>query len=148
MKSLNYKTQSAKSHEVERAWHLFDAQDAVVGRMASEIAKLLRGKHKASYTPHVDTGDYVVVVNVDQIRFTGNKMKQKEYLRYSGYPGGLRSKRAEEIMETHPERILESAVRGMLPKTTLGRQMFKKLFIYSGEEHPHKAQKPTPFKLS
>lgn len=147
VKSLNYKTQSAKKEEVERAWHHFDATDAVVGRLATEIARLLRGKHKPSYTPHVDTGDYVIVTNVENIRFTGNKMKQKEYLRYSGYPGGQKSKRAEEIMATHPERILESAVRGMLPKNTLGRQMFKKLFIYTGEEHPHQAQKPTSYNL-
>ena len=147
MKALNYKTQSAKKEEVERSWHLIDATDMVVGRLSTEVARLLRGKHKTSYTPHVDTGDFVIIVNADQVRFTGSKMKQKEYQTYSGYTGGQKRKRAEEVMATHPERILENAVKGMLPKNTLGRQMFKKLFVYAGEEHPHQAQKPQPYKF-
>lgn len=145
--SLNYKTKSAKNEEVQRDWHLIDAENMVVGRMSTEIARLLRGKHKPSYTPHVDTGDYVVIINAELVRFTGNKMKDKEYITYSGYPGGQKRKRAEEVLAKHPERLIESAVRGMLPKNRLGRQMFKKLFIYTGGEHPHQAQKPEPYKF-
>lgn len=147
MNSLNYRTKSAKKEEVQRAWHLIDAENMVVGRMSTEIARLLRGKHKPSYTPHVDTGDYVVVVNAENVRFTGNKMKAKEYITYSGYPGGQKTKRAEEVLAKHPERLIENAVRGMLPKNRLGRQMFKKLFIYTGGDHPHQAQKPEPYKF-
>lgn len=140
--SLKYRTKSAKKEEVQRSWVLIDAENMVVGRMCTEIATILRGKHKPSYTPHVDTGDYVVVINAKNVRLTGNKMKDKEYITYSGYPGGQKRKRAEEVMATHPERIIENAVRGMLPKNRLGRQMFKKLFVYTGDQHPHQAQKP------
>lgn len=142
MDSLKYRTKSAKKEEVQRSWVLIDAENMVVGRMCTEIATILRGKHKPSYTPHVDTGDYVVVINAKLVRLTGNKMKDKEYITYSGYPGGQKRKRAEEVMATHPERIIENAVRGMLPKNKLGRQMFKKLFVYTGDQHPHQAQKP------
>lgn len=145
--SLNYKTKSAKKEEVQRSWYVFDAENMVVGRMCTEIARVLRGKHKPSYTPHVDTGDYVIVVNAKNLRLTGNKMKAKEYITYSGYPGGQKSKRAEEVMEKFPERIIENAVRGMLPKNKLGRQMFKKLFVYKGADHPHQAQQPQPYKF-
>jgi large subunit ribosomal protein L13 len=145
VKTLSYKTQSAKHEEVARNWYVVDAGTQVVGRLSTKIATVLRGKHKAEYTPHVDTGDYVIVVNADKVRFTGNKMNAKEYQRYSGYPGGQKSRTAAEMLEKKPEAIIESAVRGMLPKTRLGRQMIKKLFIYAGPEHPHAAQKPEQF---
>jgi len=142
--TLSYKTKSAKKEEVVRSWHVVDAETDVVGRLCTQIATVLRGKHKASYTPHVDTGDYVIVINADKARFSGQKMAQKEYIRYSGYPGGQKRRTAREQMEKKPEAIIENAVRGMLPKNRLGRQMFKKLFVYTGSEHPHAAQKPEP----
>jgi large subunit ribosomal protein L13 len=143
--TLSYKTKSAKKEEVERKWFIIDAEGEVVGRLSSRIAHVLRGKHKASYTPHVDTGDYVIVINADKVRFTGQKMTQKTYLRHTGYPGGQRSTTPRDLLSKHPERILENAVRGMLPKNRLGRAMFKKLFVYVGTEHPHEAQKPEQF---
>jgi len=143
--TLSYKTKSAKKQEVERKWFVVDAQTDVVGRLSTKIATVLRGKHKPSYTPHVDTGDYVIVINADKVRFSGNKMFQKEYQRYSGYPGGQKSRTVAEMLEKKPEAIIEKAVRGMLPKTRLGRQMINKLFVYTGPEHPHAAQKPEPF---
>jgi large subunit ribosomal protein L13 len=143
--TLSYKTQSAKKEEVERKWFIVDAEGEVVGRLCTKIAQVLRGKHKPSYTPHVDTGDYVIVINAEKIRFTGNKMQDKEYQTYSGYPGGQKSRTAKEMLDKHPIRIVELAVKGMLPKTRLGRQMYKKLFVYEGAEHPHEAQKPEPF---
>lgn len=145
MNTLSYKTKSAKKEEVQRNWYVVDAQSDVVGRLATKIATVLRGKHKANYTPHVDTGDYVIVINADKVRFSGNKMDQKEYQRYSGYPGGQKKRTAAEMLEKKPTEIMESAVRGMLPKTRLGRQMFKKLFVYAGADHPHAAQKPESF---
>lgn len=147
MNTLSYKTKSAKAEEVDRKWYVVDAEGEVVGRLGSKIATVLRGKHKPSYTPHVDTGDYVIVLNADKIRFTGNKMADKVYLRYSGYPGGQKATVAAELLNKKPHAILETAVRGMLPKNSLGRAMFKKLFIYTGSEHPHQAQKPEPFKF-
>lgn len=145
MDTLSYKTKSAKKEEVERSWFVVDAQSDVVGRLSTKIATVLRGKHKPSYTPHVDTGDYVIVVNAEKARFSGNKMDQKEYQRYSGYPGGQKRRTAKEMIDKKPEAVLESAVRGMLPKTKLGRQMIKKLFVYTGPDHPHAAQKPESF---
>ncbi len=145
MNTLSYKTQSAKKEDVERKWYIVDAEGEVVGRLCTKIAQVLRGKHKASYTPHVDTGDYVIVINAEKVRFTGNKMQNKEYQTYSGYPGGQKSRTAREMMEKHPIRIVEIAVKGMLPKNRLGRQMYKKLFVYEGTDHPHEAQKPEPF---
>ena len=142
MNTLSYKTKSAKKEEVERNWYIVDAENQIVGRMCSKIATVLRGKHKPSYTPHVDTGDYVIVINADKVRFTGAKWDQKEYITFSGYPGGQKKRVAKEQLEKKPFAIVESAVRGMLPKTKLGRAMIKKLFVYAGEEHPHKAQKP------
>ncbi len=142
MNTLSYKTKSAKKEEIERNWYIVDAENQVVGRLCSKIATVLRGKHKPSYTPHVDTGDYVIVINADKVRFTGNKWAQKEYITYSGYPGGQKRRVAEEQLAKHPERIVEAAVKGMLPKNTLGRAMYKKLFVYTGNEHPHIAQKP------
>ena len=147
MDTLSYKTISANANTVEQKWFVVDAEGETVGRLASNIATVLRGKHKPSYTPHVDTGDYVIVLNADKVRFTGNKLADKTYLRYSGYPGGQKSTTAREVMDKKPLRIMESAVRGMLPKTKLGRAMIKKLFLYEGSEHPHAAQKPTELKF-
>ncbi|MBV60077.1 MULTISPECIES: 50S ribosomal protein L13 [Abyssibacter] len=141
------KTFSAKPAEVKREWLIVDATDKTLGRLASEIANRLRGKHKAIYTPHVDTGDYVVVVNADKVRTTGNKLLGKTYYRHTGYPGGIKATTLQKMLETHPERVLESAVRGMMPKNPLGRAMFKKLKVYAGAEHPHTAQQPTALEL-
>lgn len=147
MNTLSYKTKSAKKEEVVRKWYIVDAENQVVGRIASQIAHVLRGKHKPSYTPHVDCGDNIIVINADKIRFTGNKMDQKTYLSYSLYPGGQKSTTAKELMAKKPFGILENAVRGMLPKNKLGRAMFKKLYVYEGDEHNHQAQKPEPLKF-
>ncbi len=141
------KTYSAKESDVKREWYLVDAQGKVLGRLASEIARRLRGKHKPIYTPHVDTGDFVVVVNVDKISLTGKKLTDKMYYRHSGYPGGLRSTPAGKMLKEKPERLLHLAVRGMLPKNSLGRKMLKKLKIYTGGEHPHQAQEPQSLDL-
>lgn len=141
------KTFSAKPAEVKREWLIVDATDKTLGRLASEIANRLRGKHKAIYTPHVDTGDYIVVVNADKVRTTGNKLLGKTYYRHTGYPGGIKATTLQKMLETHPERVLESAVRGMMPKNPLGRAMFKKLKVYAGAEHPHTAQQPTAVEL-
>lgn len=141
------KTYYAKPGEVAREWLLIDAQDQVLGRVASKAAQILRGKHKPTYTPHVDTGDFVVIVNADKIRVTGKKLTDKEYYRHSGYPGGLKCETFEEAMEKHPERVIEHAVKGMLPKNTLGRAMAKKLKVYAGAEHPHMAQQPREIKM-
>ena len=145
MKTLSYKTKSANNESVERNWYIVDAEDQVVGRLATKIATVLRGKHKPSYTPHVDTGDCVIVINADKIRFTGAKMDQKEYITFSGYPGGQKRRTAKEMMAKKPIAIIENAVRGMLPKNRLGRAMFRKLFVYAGADHPHAAQKPEAF---
>jgi len=145
--TLSYRTKSAKKEEVERKWYVIDAEGETVGRLCSRIAMVLRGKHKPSYTPHVDTGDFVIVLNAEKVRFTGNKLNDKEYITYSGYPGGQKVKTAKEVLEKKPIAVVENAVRGMLPKNKLGRAMFKKLFVYEGAEHPHEAQKPEPFKF-
>lgn len=147
MNTLSYKTKSAKKEEIERKWYIVDAENKVVGRMCSKIASVLRGKNKPSYTPHVDTGDYVIVINADKVRFTGNKWAQKEYITYSGYPGGQKRRTASEQLVKKPTAIIESAVKGMLPKNTLGRAMYKKLFVYTGNEHPHMAQKPVELEV-
>jgi large subunit ribosomal protein L13 len=141
------KTLSAKNTEVTRNWHVVDADGLVVGRLASRVASILRGKNKPIFTPHVDTGDYVVIVNADKIRFTGNKLEQKTYYHHTGYPGGIKEEIAKDIMKKAPERIILSAVRGMLPKNRLGRQQFKKLKVYVGPDHPHEAQNPEPLNL-
>jgi large subunit ribosomal protein L13 len=141
------KTAFKKRNEAERPWVLVDAKDQVVGRAASCIANLLRGKHLPSYTPNVDAGDFVVVINAAKVRFTGNKLEDKEYHRHTGYFGGLKTVTAEKQLEKHPERILRDAVWGMLPKNTLSRQLIKKLKIYPGAEHPHGAQAPTEIDL-
>ena len=138
-------TYSAKPAEVDRAWFIIDADGKTLGRLATEIARRLRGKHKPEYTPHVDTGDYVVVVNAANVKLTGNKLDGKKYYQYSGYFGGLKSSTAREVLEKDPERVLREAVKGMLPKNRLNRQVFQKLKVYAGAEHPHTAQQPKPF---
>lgn len=137
----------AKAHEVERKWFVVDAEGQVLGRLASEIASILRGKKKAEYTPFTDAGDYVIVINAEKVRVTGRKMEQKMYRHHSGYAGGLKEVPYAKMLATHPERIIEAAVRGMLPKNSLGRQMFKKLKVYAGPEHQHAAQKPERLEL-
>ena len=142
------KTVSMRAQDVERTWWVIDAENVTLGRMATEIARRLRGKHKPQYTPHVDTGDYVIVVNAEKVRVTGNKENAKQYWRHSGYPGGIKSVNVADMRERHPERIIESAVKGMLPKNPLGRAMYKKLKVYAGAEHPHAAQQPQPLEVS
>jgi large subunit ribosomal protein L13 len=139
-------TYSPKPGEVTRAWHVIDANDVVLGRLASHAATLLRGKHKPQFAQHVDTGDFVVVINAEKIALTGNKRDEYRY-RHSGYPGGLHRRTVGELLERRPERVIELAVRGMLPKNTLGRRQLKKLKVYAGPEHPHGAQKPQPFEI-
>lgn len=141
------KTFSAKQHEVQRDWFVVDATDKVLGRIAAQIAHRLRGKHKAEYTPHVDTGDYIIVINADKLRVTGNKTKDKKYYRHSGYPGGIYERSFEEMQTKFPERVLEKAVKGMLPKGPLGYAMIKKLNVYASSEHPHSAQQPKPLDI-
>ncbi|MCE0722352.1 MULTISPECIES: 50S ribosomal protein L13 [Legionella] len=136
------KTFSAKSHEVKRDWLVVDASDKVLGRLATEIARRLRGKHKAEYTPHVDTGDYIVVTNAEKVIVTGRKFTNKMYYRHTGYPGGIKSDSFEKLQARNPVRIIELAVKGMLPKNPLGREMYRKLKVYVGNEHPHTAQQP------
>ena len=141
------KTQYAKPGEVEREWLLVDAEGVVLGRLAAEVAKILRGKNKPQYTPHVDTGDFVIVVNAEKVKVTGQKITDKEYYRHSGHPGGLKKETLAEAMAKHPERVIEHAVKGMLPKNTLGRAMGKKLKVYVGPDHPHAAQQPRKIEL-
>lgn len=141
------KTQFAKKNEFERKWYVVDASEKVLGRLATRIASYLRGKHKPVFTPNTDTGDFIVVVNAEKIRLTGNKMNGKTYYRHSGYPGGLKSETVKERLQKHPERIIEDAVWGMLPKNRLGRTMIKKLKVYAGPEHKHKAQNPEALSL-
>ncbi|MBN2705364.1 MAG: 50S ribosomal protein L13 [Deltaproteobacteria bacterium] len=136
------KTYVAKPADVERRWHLIDARGQVLGRLASTVANILRGKDKAIFTPHVDTGDYVIVVNAAEVRLTGNKLEQKTYYHYTGYPGGIKSIGAAELLVKNPEEIINTAVRGMLPKNKLSRQIIKKLKVYAGAEHGHEAQQP------
>ncbi|UCD35645.1 MAG: 50S ribosomal protein L13 [Nitrospiraceae bacterium] len=142
------KTIFAKKTDVTKKWHIVDADGMVVGRLASQVAKILRGKNKAIFTPNIDTGDFVIVVNAKKARFTGNKLSDKLYYRHSGYPGGIRKENARDIMETRPERIIEAAVRGMLPKNRLGRRQFSKLKVYSGPDHPHTSQSPEPLNIT
>jgi large subunit ribosomal protein L13 len=142
------RTYSPKPGDVQRQWHVIDATDVVLGRLASQTATLLRGKHKPIYAPHVDTGDFVIIVNADKVALTGNKRLQKVEYRHSGYPGGLRSRSYEQLLEKNPRRVVEKAVKGMLPSGTLGRQMLSKLKVYAGPEHPHQAQKPVPYEIT
>ena len=143
----SFKTYSAKVGEVEQAWYIVDAENLIVGRLASRVASVLRGKHKPAYTPNIDTGDFVVVVNADKVRFTGAKETDKKYFRHSGYPGGVTITTPKEVRVKKPTFIIEKAVKGMLPKNPLGRQMLKKLKVYAGPEHPHEAQQPEPLAL-
>jgi large subunit ribosomal protein L13 len=142
------KTISAKESEVEKKWHLIDADGLVVGRLASRVAAILRGKHKPIFTPHVDTGDFVVIINASKVRLTGNKLQQKAYYHHTGYPGGIKKEMAKDLMKTAPDEIIRKAVKGMLPKNSLGRRQFSKLKVYSGPEHPHSAQNPAPLNIS
>ncbi len=136
------KTFSAKAEEIERKWFLIDAEDKVLGRLASQVSRILRGKHKPIFTKHVDTGDHIVIINAEKVRLTGKKVSQKIYYRHSQYPGGLKEIGVERMLKEHPERVIEFAVRGMMPHNRLGRQMLKKLRVYAGNEHPHEAQQP------
>jgi large subunit ribosomal protein L13 len=145
--TLSYKTVSANSATVEKKWHVIDAETEIVGRLATAAATLLRGKHKPSYTPHVDCGDCVIIINADKVRFTGNKMADKDYWFYSGYPGGKRFVAAKDMIQRRPTYIVEKAIKGMLPRTRLGREMYRNLFVYAGNEHPHEAQQPQPLKI-
>jgi len=135
-------TKMLRKEDIVRKWYVVDAQDIPLGRLATNVASVLKGKHNPFYTPHVDSGDYVIVVNAEKIKLTGNKWSDKMYYRHSGYPGGLKARNAQEVMEKFPTRMVETAVKGMLPKTPLGRQMYRKLFVYAGNTHPHEAQKP------
>jgi large subunit ribosomal protein L13 len=142
------RTFSPKQGDVQRQWHVIDATDVVLGRLATHTATLLRGKHKPIFAPHVDTGDFVVIVNAGKVALTGNKRETKVAYRHSGYPGGLKRVRYDELLSTRPERAIELAVKGMLPKNSLGRQMLRKLKVYAGPEHPHSAQQPVPFEIT
>ena len=141
------RTYSPKGSDITRQWHVIDASDVVLGRLASQAAVLLRGKHKPIFAPHVDTGDFVIVINADKVALSGNKLEQKRAYRHSGYPGGLRSRSYGELMEKYPERVVEKAIRGMLPKNSLGRKTLRKLKVYAGPDHPHQAQAPVPFEI-
>ncbi|MFO8055594.1 MAG: 50S ribosomal protein L13 [Bacteroidales bacterium] len=148
MDTISYKTKSARKETVEKDWILIDAEDQVLGRLASKSAYILRGKHKPDFTPHVDGGDYVVIINAEKVKLTGAKMTDKQYVRHTGYPGGQRFSTPEEMLKKHPERVIEKAVKGMLPKNRLGNKIFGNLFVYAGEEHPHQGQKPTKTDLN
>jgi large subunit ribosomal protein L13 len=141
------KTYQAKKEELKHQWYLVNAEGKVLGRLASELAKILRGKHKPTFTPHVDTGDFVVVVNAEKVGLTGKKLKDKIYYRHTGYPGGIKEVSAEKLLAKKPTELIRRAVKGMLPKNSLGRQMLRKLKIYAGPNHPHKAQNPVPLEL-
>ena len=140
-------TYMAKASEIERKWYVIDAEGQTLGRLASQVASILRGKHKPTYTPHVDTGDHVIIVNAEKIKLTGNKLNDKIYYRHSGYAGGLKMRTAGQMLDRQPEKVIELAVKGMLPKGPLGRKMFNKLHVYAGPEHPHQAQQPENYEL-
>ncbi|MBN1958072.1 MAG: 50S ribosomal protein L13 [Desulfuromonadales bacterium] len=140
-------TEIAKAEDIKRDWFVVDLEDVVLGRAATEIARVLRGKHKAIYTPSVDTGDFVIVLNADKIKLTGNKLADKKYYHYTGYPGGIKEINAAKLLDKKPEMLVQAAVKGMLPKNKLGRKMFRKLKVYAGGEHPHAAQQPQELKL-
>ncbi len=147
MSKLHFTTKHANAATVQRNWYVVDGTNQTVGRMCARIAAVLRGKTKAYYTPHVDCGDYVIIINADKVRYTGNKMDEKEYITFSGYPGGQKIEIAKDLLKRRPEALLERAVRGMLPKNRLGRKMIKKLFVYAGNEHQHAAQQPKELKF-
>ena len=147
MSKLHFTTKHANEATVKRNWYVVDGTNQTVGRMCSRIAAVLRGKNKASYTPHVDTGDYIIVINAEKVVLTGDKLNQKVYDHFTGYPGGRKEESASNLLKRRPEVVVERAVKGMLPKNRLGRKMFKKLFVYAGAEHPHKAQNPKDLKF-
>ncbi len=147
MSNLHFTTKHANEATVQRNWYVVDGTNQTVGRMCSRIAAVLRGKNKAYYTPHVDCGDFVIVTNADKVKFTGNKFDQKFYQNFSGYPGGLKEEAARDLIKRRPEAVVERAIKGMLPKNRLGRKMFKKLFVYAGDQHPHTAQQPKELKF-
>ncbi|MFC0184676.1 LSU ribosomal protein L13P [Pseudarcicella hirudinis] len=147
MDTLSYKTISATKATTEKGWVIVDAENQILGRLTSEIAKIIRGKHKPSFTPHVDCGDNVIVINADKVRLTGKKMTDKVYIRHTGYPGGQRFATPREVLAKNPRGVVESAVKGMLPKNRLGRKLFNNLFVYAGAEHPHAAQQPKEIKF-
>jgi len=147
MSKLHFTTKHANAATVQRNWYVVDGTNQTVGRISARIAAILRGKNKASYTPHVDTGDYVIIINADKVTFTGNKLDQKTYINFSGYPGGKKEEVAKDLLKRRPEVVLERAVKGMLPKNKLGRKMIGKLFVYAGETHPHTAQQPKELKF-
>lgn len=148
MESISYKTAFVNKETAQKEWIVVDAESAVLGRLASQVAKIIRGKHKASYTPHVDCGDNVIIINAEKVRLTGKKMDDKVYIRHTGYPGGQRFATPREVMVKNPRGVIESAVKGMLPKNRIGRALFKNLYVYAGTEHPHAAQNPKTIKLS
>lgn len=147
MNTLSFKTVSINKQTANKEWVLIDAENLIVGRLASEVAKRLRGKHKPTFTPHSDCGDNVVIINAEKIRFTGAKMTDKEYVRHTGYPGGQRISTPKEMLAKTPGRVIEKAVKGMLPKNRLGRELFRNLHVYVGNTHPHEAQQPTPIQI-
>ncbi|HEY9559231.1 MAG TPA: 50S ribosomal protein L13 [Anseongella sp.] len=147
MNTLSYRTVSANKKTVNKQWVVVDAEAEILGRLSSRIAMVIRGKHKPEYTPHVDCGDHVIVINADKVRLTGNKMTDKQYVRHTGYPGGQRFISSKELLAKYPERVLEKAVRGMLPKNKLGNALIRNLHVYAGPEHPHEAQSPKPLKF-
>ncbi|MFO7868394.1 MAG: 50S ribosomal protein L13 [Bacteroidales bacterium] len=147
MDTLSYKTKSANKSTVQKEWFVVDATDQVLGRLCSQVAKIMRGKHKTMYTPHVDCGDKVIIINAEKIKLTGKKLDNKQYVRHTGYPGGQRFTTPKELMEKHPERIVENAIKGMLPKNRLGSQLIKNVFVYAGSDHNHEAQKPKELKF-
>ncbi len=147
MNTLSYKTVSANKETADKKWLLVDAEGHTVGRLASEVAKLVRGKHKPNFTPHADCGDNVIVINAAKVSFSGTKLENKEYVRYTGYPGGQRSLTAQELLQRSPERVIEKAIKGMLPKNTLGRQLFRNVKVYAGADHKHEAQTPEAINL-
>ena len=148
MNTLSYKTVSANKATVTKEWVVIDATDQVLGRLATKVAYMLRGKHKPNFTPHVDCGDNVIIINAEKIRLTGNKLDQKTYVRHTGYPGGQRTETAKELQKRRPLALVERAVKGMLPKTRLGSELFRSLYVYEGPEHPHQAQEPKQIKLN
>jgi large subunit ribosomal protein L13 len=147
MSKLHFTTKHANEATVQRNWYVVDGTNQTVGRMCARIASVLRGKTKASYTPHVDTGDFVIVINCEKVKFSGNKLEEKMYQNFTGYPGGLKEETAKDLLKRRPEVVVERAVKGMLPKNRLGRKMYKKLFVYVGANHPHIAQKPADLKF-
>lgn len=148
MDTLSYKTVSANKDTVQKEWILVDATDQVLGRLATRVAMILRGKHKPGFTPHVDCGDNVIIINAEKVKLTGNKLFQKEYVRHTGYPGGQKTENVESLLKRRPEAVIEKSVKGMLPKNRLGSELFRNLFVYVGDQHPHEAQQPKKIDLN